>query len=257
MVKIISNEINKIFYRKTIYIFVTILLLITLFNLIGAIVTNNYMSVKDSGQTFPLTLFNAVASFIIPIFIIVLIGNMITDEYNDGSLKLSLLRPISRNQLLLGKLSSMLIVCMTLLMFLLVIGYALGIAVFGLGDGFFIKGRDLSLTQGILFTLLTYGLSLISYLSFGTLILFISMVIQNSGAVVAIGMSILLSSLVIGQVFVKLSPYLITSYFNTFSLLTSALEIKRIVLGFTIVIFYGVIMYALSSLIFNRKDILI
>ena len=83
------------------------------------------------------------------------------------------------------------------------------------------------------------------------------MVIQNSGAVVAIGMSILLSSLVIGQVFVKLSPYLITSYFNTFSLLTSALEIKRIVLGFTIVIFYGVIMYALSSLIFNRKDILI
>lgn len=256
MFKILNNEIYKIFAHKRIYIFMGIVFAVALFILTGAVLTNNLLLGRNSGQVFPLQIFDGEASFIIPILIIMLISSLVTDEYADGSIKLPLLREVSRNKLLLGKTGAAVVVTALILIFLLIMSYIFGIAFFGWGNKFLVKGLTLSPGRGIMFTLLVYVLSIISYTSFAMIILLLSVLVDNSGSVVGIGVGILIALLFIGQVFPEASLYLIPSYFNTFNLLTSGMDVKRIVIGFLFVMTVGLIFYILSITAFNRKDIL-
>ncbi len=256
MFKVLSNEVYKLFAHKRIYIFMGIISIVAIFILIGAVLTNNLFLGKTSGQTFPLQIFDGEASIVMPILVILLITNLVTDEYADGTIKLPLLRKISRNKLLLGKIGAVVVVITLLLVFSFILGYILGIAFFGWGDQFIIKGDVLSSGKGIIFTLLVYGLSIISYISFGMIILLFAVLIDNSGSVVGIGMGILIVLLLVSQIFPDISLYLVSSYFNTFNLLTSGVEIKRIVFGFLIISAVGIVFYILSVIAFNRKDIL-
>jgi len=258
MLNVLKNELIKLFARRKIYVFLSILLIVSLAVLASSLITRNLNSfIKEYGQTFPLTLFDSTASIIIPIFIIILIADLVTEEYVDGSLKLSLLRPVSRRKLLLGKMGALVIGIMVLLLFLLILGYAIGILIFGWGDQFLIKGRTLTTGEGLLFTLKVYMLSLLPYASFGALILLFAVFMSNTGSVVGIGIGILLISLLTGQVFPELSAYLISSYFNTLDLLTSDMGAPEIICGLSLVAIYGILFYALSSWGFSKKDLLL
>lgn len=256
MINIIQNEISKIFSRKKIYIFISILFIVALINLLNSLITRNLFASQDYGQTFPLLLFDSVASLVIPIFVVVLIASMVTDEYLDGSLKLTLLRKVSRNQLLLGKMGALFVVLFLLLLFLLIVGYTIGISFFGWGKVFLLKGKELSSSQGILFTLSVYTTSLLSYISFGMIILLFSVTIDNSGSVVALGLVTLISWVFIGEIFHKISPYLITDYFNTYNLFISNPSKEKIIFSFGVIFLYSISFYLLSFKIFNNKDLL-
>ena len=252
-----------------------IILIVSLFSLASALITNGIFKPTNpnadtamqsqilsslgrfNGQSFPLTLFGGVMSTILPIFVVILIANMVTDEYTDGSLKLPLLRQVSRNELLIGKLVSLTVVMILMMLFLILLGYGLGTAFFGWGDRFLIKGRAISSSQGFIFTLLIYGSSLISLVSFGMVILLFAVLLDNSGSVVAIGMGILFSSLFLGQVLPETSPYLISMYFNTYELFTSQTGLKEVALGFLVILTYGIGFLIPSIFIFKRKDLLI
>ena len=137
MIKIIYNEVYKLLARKKIYIFMAIILIVSLFSLASALITNGIFKPTNpnadtamqsqilsslgrfNGQSFPLTLFGGVMSTILPIFVVILIANMVTDEYTDGSLKLPLLRQVSRNELLIGKLVSLTVVMILMMLFLI------------------------------------------------------------------------------------------------------------------------------------------
>lgn len=272
--RVIKNEVYKLFAKKRIYVFMGILFAVALFVLAGALFTRNIFKPavpqqggtqdlvlsslgKGSGQTFPLTLFNGVASFVLPVLVIILVSSLITDEYADGSLKLPLLRQVSRSKLLLGKAGALAVTLLILLLFLLVLGYGLGIGFLGWDDQFLLKGTVLSSGQGIALIFLTYGLSILSLLSFGMVILLFAVLISNSGSVVGIGTGILFASLLVGEALPETSPYLISTYFNTYRFLTSGLEPREIITGCFIIAAYGIGFYILSLFIFKRKDLLL
>lgn len=252
-----KNEIIKLLARKRIQIFALILIILTLFNLGAALITNTKISGLSYGQVFPLTLFTSAASIIIPTFIIVLMTNLVTDEYVDGSLKLLLLRQSSRRKILLGKMIALTIVILMLLLLLMVMGYVLGSVFLGWRENLVIKGETYSKVQGLALTALIYITSIVSYVSFSMTILLFAILFDNSGSVVGIGAATLLASLTVSQLFPKLSPFLISSYFNTYNIITSGVGIEKIVAGFLILLAYGIIFYIISCHVFKRKDILL
>jgi ABC-2 type transport system permease protein len=276
MLKIVKNEIHKLLARKRIYFFMAILLLIAIITLVNALKARDMFRslpspgenpsmqeqimlslARDSGQAFPLALLDAVASFIIPAFIVILVAGMVTDEYADGSLKLPLLRQVSRMGLLLGKMTALLAVIAAFMVFLLVIGYGLGIIFLGWSGDFVIKSRFLTPGQGIELTLLAYGLSIVSFICFGMVVLFLAILIPNSGSMTAAGLGLLLASLLAGEIFPEKAQYLITTYFNTYNLFSSGMSSGRIITGFLTVLCYGAVFFAMGNGIFKRKDLLI
>lgn len=269
MSNIIVNEVYKLLARKKIYIFMVILFLLVLIMTISTSITNKAFRSSNlnanqaispmqiNGQSFPITLLDGIISFALPIMVIILVADIVTGEYAEGSLRLPLLRQVSRTQLLLSKVCALAAAIMILLFFTAVLGYILGTVVLGWGDKFLLKSMALPPSYGILFTLSIYGFSVLPLLSFGMIILLFSVMLSNEGAVISTGMGILITLMVINEMFYKISPYLINNYFNVYNLISSGSGIENIFMALIIILIYGVLFYILSISIFKKRDILI
>lgn len=268
MINILVNEVYKMLSRKKIYIFMGILFLLVIIMTISTIMTNKAFGtgglgnnqtinpMQTNGQSFPITLLDSIISFTLPIMVIILVADIVTGEYAEGSLKLPLLRQVSRKQLLVAKVGALLISIMILLFFIMILGYIFGAAILGWGDKFLIKEISLSTIYGILFTLFIYSFSILPLLSFGMVILLFSITLSNEGSVISTGVGIFITLTIVNEMFYRISPYLLNYYFNIYNLIGSGFEIENITTAILVIFSYGIVFYGASLSIFKKKDIL-
>ena len=137
---------------------------------------------------------NAFLSSLISLFTIIVAAGIISNEFKWGTIKLLLIRPISRTKILLSKYVSVLIFAFTLLIFLLVVSWIVGALFFGLNGlnpsivqqqaGGYVQNDVLGeIVQG-------YGLSLVTLVMMATFAFMISAIFRSSG--MAIGLAIFL-----------------------------------------------------------------
>lgn len=99
MINLIKNEIYKIIKQKKLYIFSCISILAIILQYMGFLmVKQNNSSFEIKLQLLPLMMISSLGMIIV-IYISVLMADIITDEYRNGTLKLSLIRPITRFEL--------------------------------------------------------------------------------------------------------------------------------------------------------------
>ncbi|MBV7276489.1 ABC transporter permease subunit [Clostridium sp. PL3] len=268
MINILVNEVYKLLSRKKIYIFMVILFLLVLIMTISTVMTNKAFGtgglgnnqtitpMQTNGQSFPVTLLDSIISFTLPIMVVILVADIVTGEYAEGSLKLPLLRQVSRKQLLLAKVGALLISIMILLFFIMILGYVFGVAILGWGDKFLLKEIILSSTYGILFTLFIYSSSIFPLLSFGMIILLFSIILSNEGSVISTGVGIFITLTIVNEMFYRVSPYLLNHYFNVYDLINSGSEIEKMITAILVIFLYGIVFYFASLISFKKKDIL-
>lgn len=137
---------------------------------------------------------NSFLSSIISLFTIIVAAGIISNEFKWGTIKLLLIRPISRTKILFSKYVSVLIFALTLLIFLLVTSLVVGAILFGL------NGVNPSIVQqqaggfaqnGVLSEIVQdYGLSLVTLVMMATFAFMISAIFRSSS--MAIGLAIFL-----------------------------------------------------------------
>ncbi|AQU80711.1 MULTISPECIES: ABC transporter permease [Planococcus] len=137
---------------------------------------------------------NSFLSSVISLFTIIVAAGIISNEFKWGTIKLLLIRPISRTKILFSKYASVLIFALTLLVFLLVTSLVVGAILFGL------NGVNPSIVQqqaggfgqnGVLGEIVQdYGLSLITLVMMATFAFMISAIFRSSS--MAIGLAIFL-----------------------------------------------------------------
>ncbi len=134
-----------------------------------------------------------VISFI-GIFMIIVAAGIVSSEFNWGTIKLLLIRPMSRSKLLLSKFLTVLIFGLTLLATLFILSGITGYVLFGLPDNAvphlaYLNGEVVE--RSILVQLIVeYLLSSINMLMVATMAFMISSVFRNSN--LAIGISLFL-----------------------------------------------------------------
>lgn len=230
-------------------------------------ILNQFQNIN--GQTYPLHMLQGI-DIITIIFIISLLADIVTDEYKNGTIKLSLLRPVSRTKLLISKLVCLLFGLFFLYIFTMVISYVLGSFFWGFGDQFEFSGIrytplgemvnytcSFSSFEGILFTICSYLLSLIPYFIFGILVLFISLFFSSMGATICISLGVWLSMTLISQQIIQVRPYMLSSYFTFYLEFASNINIMQVILGFSIMFFYCIAFFLGGLLVFRKKDILL
>lgn len=137
---------------------------------------------------------NAFLSSLVSLFTIIVAAGIISNEFKWGTIKLLLIRPISRTKILFSKYISVLIFAFTLLVFLLVVSWIVGALFFGLnglnpsivqmqGNGYVQNDVLSEIVQG-------YGLSLVTLVMMATFAFMISAIFRSSG--MAIGLAIFL-----------------------------------------------------------------
>ncbi|ANU14424.1 ABC transporter permease [Planococcus halocryophilus] len=137
---------------------------------------------------------NSFLSSLISLFTIVVAAGIISNEFKWGTIKLLLIRPISRTKILFSKYVSVLIFALTLLIFLLVTSWIVGAILFGLNglNPLIIQQQSAGFAQTGVFGEIVeaYGLSLVTLVMMATFAFMISAIFRSSG--MAIGLAIFL-----------------------------------------------------------------
>jgi ABC-2 type transport system permease protein len=253
MLNLVKNEMIKVFANKKIYAFLIIILLIELVPVFGSLM------VKVStftGQTYPLFLHGLTVSWVIPIFIAVLISDMFTEEYVNGTLTLSLIHPVTRSEMIAAKAVSVLILILFLLVFTMFLAYVIGLAIFGWEPQFMIRGIEYSTLTGIQLTIYSFLSSAIPLLVFGIMVMFLALLFYSSGIVVGVSIGLMLLFAFLGYLLKEIEPYLITGYFSSFpnSLLFTGNN-SEITMALKVMALYGIFFFAASITLFKKKDL--
>jgi ABC-2 type transport system permease protein len=265
MMNLIKNEVFKVFKLKKLYIFMAISIVMEVITAIEYIVLRKLPVEKLgpeikklienlNGQSFPLHMLNSMAQMVI-IFMAILLADIISDEYKNGTLKLSLLRPVSRVELLNSKIAA-LIVSMIVLVFVMLIGnYIVGTAFFGWGDKTIVNGVDFATGTGILITLKSYLISLLPYLGFGMIIVFFSVLLTSMGATIGISLGLMLVLAILESI-KQVNNYSILHQTGLYMNFIQDFKWENIFIGLANIAVYIVVFYIGSVMVLKKKDIL-
>lgn len=254
MLNIVKNELFKVFAKKKVYIFMAILFVLSVLPCVASLILKN--GAEITGQMLAISQLTMLTDLLIPIFITILISDLYTEEYADGTLKLQLMHPVSRGKLLSSKMITLAMTIMILLIFSMISGYIVGTAFFGWGDQFAIDDVAYSTGSGILLTFGSYMVSVIPMISFGAFVLLITLQFTSGGAAVGTSIGVFIILTYTSQFIEEAKPFIINNFFDVFYLFINNSEIKNIVNAFTVIAIYGIGSYIISSFIFHRKEIL-
>lgn len=257
MFKLTKNELFKAFKQKKLYVFMAVIILMEIL-IVGYYSINNSGGIASglNGQTFPLNLIGGIQQLVI-IFLAVYVADNICEEYKSGTLKLPLLRPVTRNELLISKIISTVVLIAIILVFMLVTSYIIGTIGLGWGNSMIISGDTFTTIHGVTYTFLAAIASLLPTLAFTMILVCISLFITDMGLTIVMALALLLSDRFF-ESFTQIKDYLIIYQMNNFPLnATVYFTWDNVLKSITILIGYIVIFYLLSLVIIKKKDILL
>ncbi|RLL45444.1 ABC transporter permease [Oceanobacillus piezotolerans] len=131
---------------------------------------------------------------IVSLFTIVVAGGIIANEFRWGTIKLLLIRPISRSKILLSKFIAVLLFALVTLVFVIVLSFIIGALFFGiegLNPSIVIEGANGLEYVSVLGQVASgYGFKLINLVMMATFAFMISSIFRNSA--LAIGLAVFL-----------------------------------------------------------------
>lgn len=264
MPNLIRNELHKLFAQKKMLVFCTILLGMCLLIATVTYTIQHNPKIQSSsdaqqmalytGQMFPIGNLSGIVQMF-AIFAIIMIAEMITEEYITGTLKLSLLHPVTRGQFIIAKVCSLWIATVILLLFTMIASYIIGTLFFGWGSQFVLMEKTYSMGTGLLITAGAYLLTSVPIMVMSLVVLLASLYLNGSGAVIGLGLGFFFIQTIASQVSPKIAPFLITTYNDLWSFILSH-QWQKVGHGLIVFAIYGGLSFILSLQTFKRKDLL-
>jgi ABC-2 type transport system permease protein len=198
------------------------------------------------------------------VFIIIVSAGIVASEFNWGTIKLLLIRPINRSKILLSKYITVLLFALLMLVIMFVFAGLLGAILFGLPDKAvpYLNYSNGHVTeQNIVIHLLSYyGLSSIDMIMLVTMAFMISAVFRNSS--LAIGLSLFL--LFTGGQFTALlalkfdwAKYILFANTDLIQYFEGTPLVEGMSVTFSIImlVIYFAIFHSLAFYVFNKRDV--
>ncbi len=198
------------------------------------------------------------------LFIIIVSAGIVASEFNWGTVKLLLIRPINRTKILLSKYLTVLLFALFMLAILFVFSMALGASLFGLPDNplSYLNYNNGQVTEQniVVHLLVYYSLSSIDTMMLVTMAFMISSVFRNSS--LAIGLSLFL--LFTGGQFTELlsmkftwTKYILFANTDLMQYFEGTPMIEGMTLPFSIfmLLIYFLIFLFLAFFVFKKRDI--
>jgi ABC-2 type transport system permease protein len=210
--------------------------------------------VKDSSQLIVLA----------GLFIIIVAAGIVASEFNWGTIKLLLIRPINRTKILLSKYLTVLLYAIFMLSILFVFSTILGAILFGMPDEavLYLNYNNGQVTEQniVVHLLIYYGLSSIDMIMLVTMAFMISSVFRNSS--LAIGLSLFL--LFTGGQFTTLlamkftwAKYILFANTDLMQYVEGAPLVEGMTLSFSVLMLlaYFALFQFLAFFVFQKRDI--
>lgn len=237
------NELEKLSGRKKIWMLPGIgvaMIALSLWGLLWLKGGSGLMPVQPS--QYPLLILGWFTSLLLPLFIAMAGADVFAGEQGDRTIKLALLKPISRFKLYMSKQAALGIYIIGTLGVLYVLSVVATV----------ILGGHLPAAE----TILAYGAAILPMLLVAFTVGFIAQFFKSGSGVMLCSILLFAASNAIGLMAPKFSDYLISSYLNWHVLFIGAGgNVGRIVTLFMFLLAYSIIMLTAGYFLFERKEI--
>ncbi len=275
--KILFIEIYKVFIRRRSYIgfaailFIVIMLLVAVSHEAKTVLDFLTSNLKDS-FTFQGKLVNGnlYAHIVlrslwvhIPLLIVLVTGDLVSGEYQSGTFRLVLSRPVSRFTIISSKFIAGFIYVALLIVFLAALSLGLGYLFLGKGD-LLVTNDTINIFEAddVLWRfILAYSFGILSMLTVASLSIMLSTLFDNSITAILMSLAIVISLTFLSTFNIPfiniIKPFLFTTYMGGWqSFFAFDVNMQHIVFEAIILVVHIVAFYILSLYIFLRKDIL-
>lgn len=290
MYKLFQIELYKIFRRPRTYIAFIALTAFILLLQIGLKRDGNEFieyflgSLKDSLQ-FEGNILNGytVCFFIllsliihIPLLVVVISGDMISGEANQGTLRLILSKPVSRDEFVLAKFAAVIVYVVLLLVWFAILALTGSVLIFDTGDILHMKNEyivQISNTDILWRYYFAFIFACIALITIASLSFLISVFSESTITPIVLTMCVIIASIIINTMsiptFNLIKPFLFTSYLtewksffdvkvdvNNEAIAGTISNIPKITKAVSILLLHTAGFIYLSIFFLKRKDIL-
>jgi len=275
--KILLIEIYKVFIRRRSYIgfgailFIVILLLLAVNyeakTVLDFLTTNLKESFSFQGNLINGNLYAHIVMrslwVHIPLLVILVTGDLVSGEYQSGTFRMLLSRPVSRFSILSSKFIAGWIYVFLLVFFMAVLSLGLGYIFLGNGD-LLVTNNTFNIfnSDDVLWRFgLAYSFGLLSMLTVASLSILLSTVFDNSVTAILTSLAVVIVLTFISTFNIPfinaIKPFLFTTQMGGWqSFFSFDIDFNKIILQSIILLVYIMAFYLLSLYIFIRKDIL-
>ena len=207
---------------------------------------------------------NAFTVTLVGLFAIIVAASIVAGEFSWGTIKLLLIRPISRTKILVSKYITVLLYGTTMLAILFVVSLLLGLILFGGAD----QSVHLAYVDGnveeqniVGYLIKTYLLKTIDVVMVATMAFMISTVFRSSSLAIGISLFLLFMGanatqlLAIKFDWAKYSLFANTDLTQYTGFTPTMVEGMTMGFSITMLIIYFVIFHLLAFIVFNKRDV--
>ena len=218
--------------------------------------------VKETAWTFVET--NANSVLVVGLFAIIVAAGIVASEFSWGTIKLLLIRPISRTKILLSKYLTVILYGMSMLLLLFVVSLLLGLLLFGGTDQSthlaFVDGKVVE--QNIVgYLIKTYLLKTIDVVMMATMAFMISAVFRSSSLAIGISLFLLFvggnatNLLALKFDWAKYSLFANTDLTQYTGFTPTLVDGMTMGFSITVLVVYFIIFQLLAFTVFNKRDV--
>jgi ABC-2 type transport system permease protein len=207
---------------------------------------------------------NAGVVTFVGLFAIIVAAGIVASEFSWGTIKLLLIRPISRTKILLSKYLTVLLFGASMLVILFIFSVLLGLILFGVGD----QSPHLTYVSGevqeqsiVVYLIKTYLLKTIDVLMMATMAFMISAVFRSSSLAIGISLFLLFMGANATALVAMKFDWAKYSLFANTDLTQYTGEMQPLVEGMTMsfsiimLLIYFAIFLFLAFFVFNKRDV--
>jgi len=236
----IQNEIAKLLSLKKYQALLLLTCLISISSGLLGGVTKGLISLSSTNM--PFAVLSLVTGFMLPLIIAMAAADLFTAEQENGSIKAVITRPIGRISIFTSKILAIVIYTILILLVCFIISLAWNIV---------FNGIDLNITE----TFLAYAVSIVPMLPIILFAVTISQLCKSSSSTVMLTVLGYMIIILMGTILPRVYPMLFTSYTGWYKLfIGSAMPITSILNTLALLVAYTLILFAVSSWAFEKKD---
>ncbi len=261
LIKLINSENLKIYSRKSTWVMMGSLILLVFLSSTASW----RMGIVPDQNIWGLVAGQISALYLITIFTVIVGGGIVANEYNWGTIKLLLIRPVNRSRILLAKFMAMALFGLLLMALLfvaafLVNGFLMLVDNNGTGLMYEVLPNKKIWFNSFGGALLLYVLRFAEVLIYGTLAMMISTVSKSNALTIGVSLlTMLFGPEVTNMIHKPWTKYLFFTNLDLTGYLKGNPPVwpgMSLVFSIIILAFYGLIFYQISRVVFVKRDVL-
>ncbi|MBC1500101.1 ABC transporter permease [Listeria weihenstephanensis] len=271
MMSLIANETKKLTLRFSTWLYPLIILAIVL-----ALSASYKSFIPDLDNVQLMLSINSISMFLVALFSIVIASAVVSSEFSYGTIKLLLIRPYQRWQILLSKYIVVLLYAVLLTLFVLIMSYVIGgiITSFGslsqdisaINPTYSENGDVLNASQTALHALSSQlGYFLVQLIFSSSIAFMISSLLRSQALAVGIGLFLLFVNSIAGGITLMLVEqfqwfkyiFMAPLYYISMNANGLGMDVKGLSPGLALGVLavYYVVFMALSFIFFQKRDV--